>query len=164
MTSFFCSLKFLLFQLLGHTKKRLQKKYCKFSISQVFFFEWIENNPISILYQFQIDISSSSREIKYQNIGWTHRYTDTHTHIHTDTQTDRVKTIPRNPLRGRGNGRPIVTTFGTLIENMSRTGLYDCYIFSEFFWTILCMLNVKYWRIFLWRHFSGRSNFYCFIW
>ena len=25
--------------------------------------------------------------------------------------------------------RPIVTKFGTLIENMSRTGLYDCYIF-----------------------------------
>ena len=24
--------------------------------------------------------------------------------------------------------RPIVTTFGTLIENMSRTGLYDCHI------------------------------------
>ena len=25
--------------------------------------------------------------------------------------------------------RPIVTKFGTLIENMSRTGLYDCHIF-----------------------------------
>ena len=25
--------------------------------------------------------------------------------------------------------RPIVTTFGTLIENMSRTGMYDCHIF-----------------------------------
>ena len=25
--------------------------------------------------------------------------------------------------------RPIVTTFGTLIENMSRTGLHDCHIF-----------------------------------
>ena len=25
--------------------------------------------------------------------------------------------------------RPIVTTFGTLIENMSRTGLYDCHMF-----------------------------------
>ena len=57
-------------------------------------FQWIENNPISILYQFQIDISSSSREIKYQNIGRTCR---------THTQTDRVKTRPRNPLRGRGN-------------------------------------------------------------
>ena len=28
--------------------------------------------------------------------------------------------------------RPIVTTFGTLIENMSRTGLYDCHIFLNF--------------------------------
>ena len=25
--------------------------------------------------------------------------------------------------------RPIVITFGTLIENVSRTGLYDCHIF-----------------------------------
>ena len=24
------------------------------------------------------------------------------------------------------------------------------------------MLNVKYWRIFLWRHFSACSSFYCF--
>ena len=68
-------------------------------------FSWIEYNHISILYTFQIDISSNSREIKYQNIGRTHRYTHTHTHTHTQThtQSDRVKTIPRNPLRGRGN-------------------------------------------------------------
>ena len=26
------------------------------------------------------------------------------------------------------------------------------------------MLNVKYWRIFLSRHFSAYSSFYCFIW
>ena len=32
-------------------------------------------------------------------IGRTHR----HTHRHTDIQTDRVKTIPRNPLQGRSN-------------------------------------------------------------
>ena len=38
---------------------------------------------ISILYKFQIDISSISREIKYKNIAG-----------HTDTQTDKVKTIP----------------------------------------------------------------------
>ena len=31
--------------------------------------------------------------------GHTHRHTDTHTH----RQTDMVKTIPRNPLRGRDN-------------------------------------------------------------
>ena len=32
-----------------------------------------------------------------------------------------------------GKWRPIVTTFGTLIENMSRTGLYDCHIFLDDF-------------------------------
>ena len=49
--------------------------------------------------------------------------------------------------------RPIITTFGTLIENMSRTGLYYCHIFSDLFddfmSNINCgiefyMLNVKY--------------------
>ena len=34
---------------------------------------------ISILYKFQINISSNSREIKYQNIGRTHRHTDRQT-------------------------------------------------------------------------------------
>ena len=58
---------------------------------------------MNILHKFQIDISSNSREIKYQNIGRTHTHTDRQTHTHTDRQTDRVKTIPRNPLRGRGN-------------------------------------------------------------
>ena len=52
--------------------------------------QWIE-----YLYKFQIGISSNIREIKYQNIGRTHR--------HTHRWTDRVKTIPRNPFRGRGN-------------------------------------------------------------
>ena len=28
--------------------------------------------------------------------------------------------------------RPIVTKFGTLIENMNRTGLYDCHMFQIF--------------------------------
>ena len=28
--------------------------------------------------------------------------------------------------------RPIVTTFDTLVENMSKTGLYDCHIFLDF--------------------------------
>ena len=72
----------------------------------------MEYNPISILYKFQIDISSNSREIKYQNIGRTHRYTDTQ----TDRQTDRVKTIPRNPLRGRGNK---VTIAGVMLCSLS---------------------------------------------
>ena len=50
--------------------------------------------------------------------------------------------------------RPIVTTFGTLIENMSRTGLYDCHIFvDDFMSNINCGIGVlhvkvKYWRIF----------------
>ena len=75
------------------------KKYWKFSMSQFLWydctfkkqctvpvtltidlwrsiiFQWIGYNPISILYKFQNDISSNSREIKYQNIGQTHRHT-----------------------------------------------------------------------------------------
>ena len=38
------------------------------------------------------------------------------------------------------NWGPIVTKFSTLIENMSRTGLYDChiiYIFVTILWEIL---------------------------
>ena len=34
-----------------------------------FFFQWIDNDPISVLYEFQIDISTNSWEIKYQNMG-----------------------------------------------------------------------------------------------
>ena len=55
------------------------------------------------MYKFQFDISSNRRDIKYQNIGRTHRQIDRHTYIQTDRQTDIVKTMPRNPLRGRGN-------------------------------------------------------------
>ena len=33
------------------------------------FFQWIDNDPISVLYEFQIDISTNSWEIKYQNMG-----------------------------------------------------------------------------------------------
>ena len=52
---------------------------------------------------------------------------------------------------------PIVTKFGTLIENMSRTGLYDCHIFLIFIDNFMRISNfgmgvlhvkVKYWRIF----------------
>ena len=33
-------------------------------------FQWIYNDPMSVLYEFQIDISTnSSWEIKYQNMG-----------------------------------------------------------------------------------------------
>ena len=53
--------------------------------------------------------------------------------------------------------RPIVTKFGTLIENISRTGLYDCHIFKIFIDNFMRISNfgmgvlhvkVKYWRIF----------------
>ena len=68
--------------------------------------------------------------------------------------------------------RPIVTKFGTLIENMCMTGLCDCHIFLIFIDNFMRICNfgmgvlhvkVKYWRIFLWRHFSARSSFYSFI-
>ena len=118
VTSFLCSLEFLLFHQIEYPKRRLWKKieiflwlsFCdrtvpsKSNVPSLWpwpltyegqIFQWIEYNPISILNKFQIDISSNSREIKYQNIGRTHRY--------THTQTDRVKTIPRNPLQGWGN-------------------------------------------------------------
>ena len=122
VTSFLCSLKFLLFYRIEYPKRCLWKKieiflwlsFCDMTVPSKSnvpslwpwpltyegqFFQCIEYNPISILYKFQIDISSNSWEIKYQNIGRTH----TQTHTETDRQTDRVKTIPRNPLRGRGN-------------------------------------------------------------
>ena len=31
--------------------------------------QWIDNDPISVLYELQIDISTNSWEIKYQNMG-----------------------------------------------------------------------------------------------
>ena len=37
--------------------------------------------------------------------------------------------------------RPIVTKFGTLIENMSRTGLYDCHIFLIFIDNFMIISN-----------------------
>ena len=115
VTSFLCSLQFLLFHRIEYPKRCIWKKKWNFSMAQFLYrtvpvtltfdlWKSIEYNPISILCKFQIDISSNSREIKYQNIGRTHRHTDRHTdtrtHRHTDRQTDRVKTIPRNPLRG----------------------------------------------------------------
>ena len=107
VTSFLCSLRFLLFHRIVYPKRCLWKKW-NFSMTQFLwydctfkkqctvpviltfegqFFQSIEYDPISILYKFQIDISSNSREIKYQNIGRTHR--QTHTETQTDTQTDR---------------------------------------------------------------------------
>ena len=71
------------------------KKQCTVPVTLTFelwrsiYFQWIEYSPISILYKFQIDISSNSWEIKYQNIGRTHTQTHTHTHTQTHTHTDR---------------------------------------------------------------------------
>ena len=54
-------------------KEVYTKKYWKFDIDlwpmKVNFFQWINNDTISVLYEFQIDISTNSWEIKYQNIG-----------------------------------------------------------------------------------------------
>ena len=109
VTSFLCSLEFLLFHRIEYPKRCLWKKNWNFSKTQFLwydctfkkqctvsvtltidlwrsmFFQWIEYHPINILHKFHIDISSNSREIKYQNIGRTHRQI----HRHTDTQTDR---------------------------------------------------------------------------
>ena len=103
VTSFLCSLKFLLFYRIEYPKRCLWKKieiflwlsFCQctvpvtltFDLWRSIIFQWIEYNPIGILYKFQIDISSNSWEIKYQNIGRTHTQTHTHTHRQTDRQT-----------------------------------------------------------------------------
>ena len=91
MTSFLCSLEFLLFHVIEHIKRCLQKIKIKFCGSvfviwlylqkpmyrpcdldlwhmKVNYFVWIDYKPISVLYKFQSDISTNSREIKYQNI------------------------------------------------------------------------------------------------
>ena len=48
------------------------KKQCTIPVTltyQSHFFRWIDNDPISVLYAFQIDIYTNSWEIKYQNMG-----------------------------------------------------------------------------------------------
>ena len=50
------------------------KKQCTVHVTLTFdlwksIFQWIDNDPISVLYEFQIDISTNSWEIKYQNMG-----------------------------------------------------------------------------------------------
>ena len=64
------------------------------------FFYWIEYSPISIMYTFQIDISSYSREITYQNIGRT-------THTDRQTQTGR-QTAWKQYLTTRSGGEVII--------------------------------------------------------
>ena len=36
---------------------------------KVIIFRWIDNDPISVLYELQIDVCTNSWEIKYQNMG-----------------------------------------------------------------------------------------------
>ena len=130
--SFLCSLKYLLFQ---GIQRGVYTKILKIFYGSVFviwlylqkamhrpcdldlwlikvnIFPWIDNNPIRVLCEFQIDISTNSWEIKYQNMGIGLL------HAKRRTRKNDVKWCP------------IVTKFGTLIDNMSRTGLYDCHIF-----------------------------------
>ena len=93
------------------------KKQCTVPVTLTFdlwrsmFFQWIDNDPISVLYEFQIDISTNSWEIKYQNMG-IGLYMLNVAHVKNDVKW-----------------RPIITKFDTLIENIYRTGLYDCHIF-----------------------------------
>ena len=62
-------------------------------------FQWIDNDPVSVLYEFQIDISTNSWEIKYQNMGigllhvkrrtrqkWRSMTSDRHQIWHTDRE------------------------------------------------------------------------------
>ena len=103
VTSFLCSLSFLLFHRIEYPKRCLWKnnsitqflwydstfkQKCTVPVTLTLtFFQWLEYNPIRILCKFQIDTSSSSREIKYQDIGRTHRPGEYNT---------------SQPLRGRG--------------------------------------------------------------
>ena len=52
------------------------------------FFQRIDNDPIGVLYEFQIDISTNSREIKYQNMGIGLLHVKRHTR-HQIWHTDR---------------------------------------------------------------------------
>ena len=51
------------------------KKQCTVPVTLTFdlwktiFFQWIDSDPISVLYEFEIDISTNSCEIKYRNMG-----------------------------------------------------------------------------------------------
>ena len=54
--------------------------------------------------------------------------------------------------------RPIVTKFGTLVENMSRTGLYNCHIF-RFLLTILWDVVILVWEFYMLK--SNIDVFFC---
>ena len=46
-----------------------QYRPCDLDLWKSMFFQWIDNDPVSVLYEFQIDSSTNSWEIKYQNMG-----------------------------------------------------------------------------------------------
>ena len=122
--SYLCSLYFLFFHRKEYPKRSLRKinygsvfviwlylqkamyRLCDLWHMKVFFLDLV--NCVQP-YKYPVYISDRylySREIKFQTIGRTHTQTHTQTdrHTHRQTHTDRVKTIPRNPLRGRKNG------------------------------------------------------------
>ena len=132
--------------MIGHTKRCLQKnnkifyvsvfviwlylpkamyRPCDLDLWPIKVNLWIDKDPISLLYEFQIDISTNSWEIKYQNMGIGIL------HVKRRTRQNDVK------------WRPIVTKFGTRIENMSRTA-----IFFRFSLTILWELVILVWEFF----------------
>ena len=116
---------------------------------KVKFFWWIDYDPISVLYEFQIDISINSREIKYQNMGIGLLHVKRHT---------------------RQKWRPMVTKFGTLIREYEywrgcMTAIFFYLFFDDFmrnsnFGIGVLHVKVKILTYFLWRHFSARSSFY----
>ena len=72
---------------------------CDLDLWKSMLFQWIDNDPVSVLYAFQIDISTNSWEIKYQNMGigllhvkrrtrqkWRSLTSDRHQIWHTDRE------------------------------------------------------------------------------
>ena len=51
------------------TFKKQSTVHLTFDLWKSMFFQWIDNDPIIVLYTFQIDISTNSWEIKYQNMA-----------------------------------------------------------------------------------------------
>ena len=94
VTSFLCSLQFSLFQLIGHTKRCIQKNIKKFlwlSFCVMIVPSKAMHRPCDLdLWPYMLNVAHVKNDVKW---------------------------------------RLIVTKFGTLIENMSRMGLYDCHIF-----------------------------------
>ena len=135
------------------------KKQCTVPVTLTFdlwrsmFFQWIEYNPISILYKFQIDISSNSREIKYQNIGRTH----THTYTHTDRQTDRQTGWKQYLATPSGGEVKIVNLFDftyqnyTNIYNFAWSGLVELLNIgnNHYVCPLIAMISKSIWGVYM---------------